>query len=121
MEVCGSADDICFDTAVVDACAATGGGKVLSPRSTYVLATVFLKSNVHIEFEESTPILGVLDVYAYAQQEEIDYPAYQDASHTYFDLSMFVGRNCDNIAITGRAKIDMRAVGDEDGVRGKAI
>lgn len=120
-----AADSMTLDTAAVqaavDACAEAGGGKVLFPCGTYVLATVFLKSNVHIEFEENTLILGALDFYAYAQQEEIDYPAYQDASHTYFDLSMFVGRNCDNIAITGKAKIDMRSVWDEDGVRGKAI
>ncbi len=49
----------------------------------YVLATVFLKSNVHIEFEDGTDILGSLDFYSYAQQEEITYPIYQDQSHTY--------------------------------------
>ena len=125
MEFGAVANGVVLDTAAVqaavDACAAAGGGKVYFPRGIYVLATVFLKSNVHIEFEAGVLILGALDFYAYAQQEEIDYPAYQDASHTYFDLSMFVGRNCDNISLTGKAKIDMRSVWDEDGVRGKAI
>ena len=120
-----TADGMTSDSAAVqraiDACAEAGGGKVLFPRGTYVLSTVFLKSNLHIEFEVGTIILGALDFYQYAQQEAIDYPAYQDASHTYFDLSMFVGRDCDNISITGKAKIDMRSVWDEDGVRGTAI
>ena len=119
------ADGVTLDTAAVqravDACSEAGGGKVFFPKGTYVIATVFLKSNVHIELCEGTLILGALDFYAYAQQEEIDYPIYQDASHTYFDLSMFVGRNCDNISITGKGKIDMRSVWDEDGVRGKEI
>ena len=119
------ADGVTLDTAAVqravDACSEAGGGKVFFPKGTYVIATVFLKSNVHIELCEGTLILGALDFYAYAQQEEIDYPIYQDASHTYFDLSMFVGRNCDNISITGKGKIDMRSVWDEDGVRGEAI
>ena len=119
------ADGITLDTEAVqkavDACNEAGGGKVFFPKGMYVLSTVFLKSNVHIELEEGTLILGALDFYAYAQQEKIDYPAYQDASHTYFDLSMFVGRNCDNISITGKGKIDMRSVWDEDGVRGTAI
>lgn len=119
------ADGVTLDTAAVqkavDACFEAGGGKVFFPEGTYVIATVFLKSNVHIELDEGTLILGALDFYAYAQQEEIDYPIYQDASHTYFDLSMFVGRNCDNISITGKGKIDMRSVWDEDGVRGEAI
>ncbi|MBQ7292938.1 MAG: hypothetical protein IJW79_04275 [Clostridia bacterium] len=119
------ADGVTLDTEAVqkavDACNEAGGGKVFFPKGMYVLSTVFLKSNVHIELEEGTLILGALDFYAYAQQEKIDYPAYQDASHTYFDLSMFVGRNCDNISITGKGKIDMRSVWDEDGVRGTAI
>ena len=119
------ADGITLDTEAVqkavDACNEAGGGKVFFPKGMYVLSTVFLKSNVHIELEEGTLILGALDFYAYAQQEKIDYPAYQDASHTYFDLSMFVGRNCDNISITGKGKIDMRSVWDENGVRGTAI
>ncbi len=119
------ADGISLDTEAVqkavDTCAEAGGGKVLFPKNTYVLSTVFLKSNVHIELEEGTLILGSLDFYAYAKQEKIDYPIYQDSSHTYFDHSMFVGRNCDNISITGKGKIDMRSVWDEGGVRGEAI
>ena len=115
------ADGITLDTEAVqnavDACNAAEGGRVLFPKGIYVLATVFLKSNVHIELEEGTVILGALDFYAYAQQEEIDYPAYQDSSHTYFNLSMFVAKNCENISITGKAKIDMRSVWDEGGVR----
>ena len=117
----GMTSDTASVQSAVDACAKVGGGTVFFPVGKYVLATVFLKSGVHIEFEEGTVILGDLDFYAYAQQEKIDYPIYQDASHTYFDLSMFVGRNCDDIAITGKATIDMRSVWDEDGVRGPEI
>lgn len=105
----------------VDHCHAQGGGVVRFEGGRYVLSTVFLKSNVHVEIDESAEILGSLNFYDYAQQEKIDYPIYQDASHTYFDLSMFVGRNCENISITGKGKIDMRSVWDEDGVRGKEI
>ena len=105
----------------VDACHEAGGGVVYFPKDIYVLATVFLKDNVHIRFEEGTDILGALDFYAYAQQEEIDYPLYQDASHSFFDLAMFVGKGCKNISITGHAYINMRSIWDEDGVRGPAI
>ena len=105
----------------VDYCNAQGGGIVSFDGGVYVLSTVFLKSNVHIEIAEDVEILGSLNFYDYAQQEKIEYPIYQDASHTYFDLSMFVGRNCENISIYGKGKIDMRSVWDEDGVRGKEI
>ncbi len=105
----------------LDLCSQNGGGTVLFEKGEYVLSTVFLKSNVHIELEEGALILGSLDFYDYAPQEKIDYPIYQDASHTYFDCSMFVCRDCENISITGKGKIDMRSVWDEDGVRGEAI
>lgn len=117
----GVESDTAAVQAAVDACSEAGGGKVYFPAKHYVLATVFLKNNVHIEFETGTVILGDLNFYNYAQQEQIDYPIYQDASHTYFNLAMFVGRNVNNIAITGRAYIDMRSVWDEDGVRGTEI
>ena len=81
----------------VDYCHAQGGGTVQFDGGRYVLSTVFLKSNVHIVLSKNTEILGSLNFYDYVQQEQIDYPIYQDASHTYFDLSLFVGKNCENI------------------------
>ena len=105
----------------VDFCNSQGGGVVEFGAGKYVLSTIFLKSNVHLHLADGAELLGSLNFYDYAQQEKIDYPIYQDASHTYFDLSMFVGRNCDDIAITGKAIIDMRSVWDEDGVRGPEI
>lgn len=101
----------------IDQCHAQGGGTVYFPKGEYVLSTVFLKSNVRIELAEGALILGAPSFYDYAPQEKIDYPLYQDASHSYFDCSMFVGRNCDNIAIVGQGAIDMRSVWDEDNVR----
>lgn len=119
----GDGQTLCTEAAqkAVDYCYAQGGGTVCFDRGVYVLSTVYLKSNVHIEIAEDAEILGSLNFYDYAPQEKIDYPIYQDASHTYFDLSMFVGRDCENISITGKGKIDMRSVWDEDGVRGKEI
>ena len=103
--------------AAVDACHAAGGGTVRFEGGVYVLSTVFLKSNVRIEIPEDTLILGASSFYDYAPEEKIDYPLYQDSSHSYFDCSMFVGRDCDNIAFCGGGKIDMRSIWDEDNVR----
>ena len=115
------ADGVTLNSAAVqkaiDECAAQGGGTVLFEGGDFVLSTVFLKSNVTVRIEKNTRILGALSFYDYAPQEKIDYPAYQDQSHTYFDCSMFVGRDCENIAIVGEGDIDMRSVWDEDNVR----
>lgn len=115
------ADGVTLNSAAVqkaiDECSKNGGGTVLFEGGDFVLSTVFLKSNVTVRIEKDTRILGALSFYDYAPQEKIDYPAYQDQSHTYFDCSMFVGRDCENIAIVGEGDIDMRSVWDEDNVR----
>lgn len=116
------ADGVNLDSAAVqkavDDANSQGGGVVLFPKGIYVLATVNLKDNVHIRFEEGVDILGSLDFYDFVQQEPVDYPIYQDQSHTYFNPAMFVGIGCNNISITGHGIIDMRSTWDEDNVRG---
>ncbi len=101
----------------VDFCAMKGGGKLIFPKGEYVLSTIFLKSNIHIVLEKDAVILGSDNFFDYAPEEKIDYPLYQDSSHSYFHCSMFVGIGCDNISITGEGKIDMRSVWDETNVR----
>ncbi len=105
----------------VDFCHSQGGGAVRFEKGEYVLGSVFLKSNVCIEIPEGTTLLGAPSYYDYAQEEPLDFPLYQDASHSFFHPSMFVGLDCENIAIVGKGKVDMRSVWDEDGVRGAAI
>lgn len=104
----------------VDDCASNGGGTVVFPCGNYVLSTVFIRSNVHIRFQDGTVILGA-SFDDYASEEKIDYPLYQDSSHSYFHCSMFVGIDCNHISLCGNAVIDMRSFWDEKGVRGKAI
>ena len=105
----------------VDFCHEKGGGILVFGAGRYALSTIFLKSNVHIYIAENADILGAESYYDYEQEEKVDYPIYQDASHTYYHPSMFVGLGCENISITGKGKIDMRSIWDEDGVRGKEI
>ena len=104
----------------VDDCHAQGGGIVLFEGGMYALSTVFLKSNVRIQVAKNAKILGSLNFADYAPHEKIDYPLYQDASHSYFDTSLFVGKNCENIALFGEGEIDMRSVWDDDNVRNMA-
>lgn len=102
---------------LIDACGIGGGGKVVFEEGVFYLSTVFLRNGVHIVIPENTTILGADCFYDYCMQEKIDYPLYQDASHSYFNCSMFVGKECTDISITGGGKIDMRSVWDEDNVR----
>ncbi len=95
--------------AVIDE-VAKEGGVVVFPAGQYVLSTVYLRSNVHIQLEEGAELLGTLEVYEYNWNETIPFKLYQDSSHSYFHCSMFVGIGCENISITGPGKIDMRSV-----------
>ena len=101
----------------IDKIAQSGGGKLVFSDGEYVLSTVFLKNNVHVVIEATARILGAPNFDDYCFHEKIDYPAYQDQSHTYFDCSMFVGRNCENITVTGEGEIDMRSVWDGENKR----
>ena len=87
------------------------------PKGTYVIGTIHLRNNSSIELEEGALIFGAPSFYDFDQQEKIDYPAYQDQSHTYFDCSLLIGKNVSNISICGKGVIDMRSVWDEDNVR----
>ena len=83
----------------IDECHAAGGGTIVFPEGVYVLSTVFMKSNVRIHITKNALILGAPSFYDYAPQEKIDYPLYQDASHSYFDCSMFVAKGCENMVM----------------------
>jgi len=92
-------------------------GEIYFPRGKYVLSTGFLRDYTNIRLAKGAYILGANSFYDYAPQEEIEYPIYQDQSHTYFDCSMFVGRNVNHLSFSGQGVIDMRSIWDEDNVR----
>ena len=102
---------------IVDELAEAGGGTILFPAGEYVLATVFLRSNIRIELAEGAKILGAPNFYDFEPDEKLDFPLYQDTSHSYFHSSMFVAIDCDNVAIVGKGLIDMRSVWEPEDTR----
>ena len=83
------------------------------PRGNYILSTLFLKSNVCINISKGARILGSLNFDDFASLEKVDYPLYQDISHSYFNCSLFVAKKCSNITFKGKGCIDMQSVWDE--------
>ena len=97
--------------AAVDACHAAGGGTVLVPAGRYLLGTVLLRSHVHIRLEAGATILGSCDFeHDYLPREPFEGGKYQDDSHTYYDHSLFVAKECTDIAFTGYGTIDMQGI-----------
>lgn len=96
------------------------GDTLVFPKGNYVLSTIYLKSGITLRFEIGCKILGSENFNDYDRDEKVDYPLYQDASHSFFHCSLFVGENAENITIEGAGEIDMRSVWDEQNVRNMA-
>ena len=97
--------------AAVDACHAAGGGTVLVPSGTYLLGTVVMRSHVHILFEDGARILGSADFqHDYLPREPFEGDKFQDDSHSFFDHSLFVVKDCCDVGFSGHGTIDMQGI-----------
>lgn len=97
---------------LIDNCSADGL-ELYFPKGRYILSTLFLKSNVCINVAKGAYIYGSTNFDDFASLENVDHPLYQDISHSYFNCSLFVARNCKNITFKGCGTIDMQSIWDE--------
>ncbi|MCZ4098727.1 glycoside hydrolase family 28 protein [Streptomyces sp. H39-C1] len=102
----GHVNDSPAITKAINAANAAGGGTVEFPAGNYKSKnTVHLKSNVTIQLDAGSTILGsVADTYDAAEPNP--YSAYQDYGHSHFHDAMFYGDNLTNIGFTGSGAID---------------
>ena len=94
----------------IDACRENGGGTVFVPAGKYTIASLVLCSNLHFLFEAGAYFFGSKNVDDFNPREKIGYPLYQDATHSYFERSMFFANECHNVSFTGFGTIDMQSV-----------
>ncbi|ADE53483.1 glycoside hydrolase family 28 protein [Coraliomargarita akajimensis] len=81
--------------AAIDACHEAGEGRVVLPKGNYKTGTLFLKSNVHLDFEDGVTLYGSSDLKDYA-----DVPVATEEPH--FSKCLFYVRGAENITITGQ-------------------
>jgi polygalacturonase len=77
----------------VDACSHNNGGTVLIPTGTFIIGTVYLKSNVHLYLETGAILRGSSNLNDYAPFNEVHY-------------GMLYAVNSENISISGSGNID---------------
>ena len=106
----GKTNSAPFVQKAIDECAKNGGGVIYIPHGKYMMSSVHLYDNIHLVFEPGTLILGSLNPDDFDKREKINYPLYQDCSHSYFRRSLFWAEDCQNISFTGNATIDMQEV-----------
>lgn len=99
---------------LVNKVSSLGGGVIYFPRGSYTLSTVYLEDNITIYLAKGCTINGSLNLTDYDKDEKVDYPLYQDPSHSFFHCSLFVAEGKKNISILGLGKIDIRSIWDDD-------
>ncbi len=82
----------------VDACNRSGGGTVEVPAGTYVIGTVFLKSNVNLHLSSGAVLKGSANL--------ADYHAYTMPVYGQNYYGMLFTENAENVAITGQGTVD---------------
>ncbi|MBE7036501.1 MAG: hypothetical protein E7403_04330 [Ruminococcaceae bacterium] len=102
----------------VDACREQGG-VVYVPFGTYVVASVHIYSHVHFVFEPGAVFLGSTDADDFDDRETVDYPLYQDFSHSFFHRAMFWGEDCEDISFSGNGTIDMQSTWENRDIPGE--
>lgn len=99
-------DGVTLDTEAIrkaiDACAKAGGGTVFLPPGTYLSGSLFMKSNVTLNISAGATLLGSTNIEDY--QELV--PEIRSWTDRWLKHSLISGENLENIAITGRGKID---------------
>ncbi len=100
--------------AAIDACS-KNGETLCFPAGKYLMGTVYLKDNSYIHIEAGATILGSENTREdFAPDEYREKPLFQDASHSYYNHSLFVAKNCKNIVFSGFGIIDMQSSWEMD-------
>lgn len=110
----GQADDTDSINQAIDACAASGGGRVLVPPGRYLTGTIHLKSNVAMELAAGATIVGTseLDRYAhYNPPEGTPEARFRREWHR----ALILGVGVENVTIAGKGTIDGNKVFDPRG------
>ena len=91
------------------------GEKVFFPKGRYLSGTLHLHSNTHIYLEEGAVLLGSKNTRDdFLPDEFRPKPLFQDPSHSFYNHSLFVGKNCENITFSGLGAIDMQSAWEMD-------
>lgn len=93
-----------YDTAAIqdaiDACSENGGGTVELRNGTYLVGTLFLKSNVDLHIASTATLLGATDLSKYSADKQMPYQK--------ISPSLIYASGCHDIAITGSGMINFQ-------------
>jgi polygalacturonase len=85
----------------IDACTASGGGKVIVPAGTYLSGTIILKDNVTLHLEQGATLLGAIGLENYDWIDE-----FTEGLGIRVGRTFICAMDAKNVAIQGRGVID---------------
>lgn len=83
----------------VDYCNKNGGGEVIIPKGIFIIGTVHLKSNIHLQLQAGAVLRGSTHLNDYE-------PFYAGPPYNQIRKGMFFTENAENITISGEGQID---------------
>lgn len=88
----------------IDACAESGGGKVVIPSGIFLSGTILLKSNIELHLDQNAILLGSSKHEDYPLQPLPKYRSHKDQAGGFYAL-IYAERE-ENISLTGNGTID---------------
>ncbi len=102
----GTTDDTTAINDAISAASSAGGGIVEFPSGKYLTGSVHLKSNVTLQLDSGSTILGHSGGIDAGESENSAYSSYQDYGHDHFHDALIWGDGLVNVGITGSGTID---------------
>ncbi|HUO10814.1 MAG TPA: glycoside hydrolase family 28 protein [Phycisphaerae bacterium] len=97
-----SDDSTSLMQAAIDACAAAGGGTVVVPAGTYRVGTMWMRSHITLHLEAGAVLRGIRDLAAFPLWNT----RWEGPAALPSHAGILSGEGLENVAITGRGKID---------------
>ncbi len=94
----------------IDACAASGGGRVLVPKGTFLSGTVVLKDRVNLHLEEGATLLGSPWMRDYPPQKARERARYEK----YLATSLVFAQGARDISVSGKGTLNGNSKGEND-------
>ena len=89
----------------IDECSKQGGGTVVLKSGVYLSGSITLKSGINLHIEQDAVLLGSPNVEDYPEKENLKHVD-TDFLPRWRNASFIFAEECENIAITGKGKID---------------
>ena len=105
----GVTPSTCEIQAAIDACASSGGGRVVVPAGNYVSGTVWLRDNVELHLEHNSVIRGSDELDDYNAEDAYAQNFSSRNNEKWLGKHLVIAHECENVAITGSGKLDGNA------------